>query len=156
MSYITSAELTTLVPEQVMYELSNDTPGYAVSEIDFDKVNAIVAEACETVDGYLRGRYRLPFASTPTLVSGIAKQIARYKLYERRPEGFDLPDTVRNGYTDALKDLVKIQNGVITLGVPEGELLAGQQIADDGEFHVHVRPSRNRQSTFSKDLLDQY
>lgn len=153
MSYITALDQKTLVPESVMCQLTDDD---ASGITDQPMIDTIIAEACETVDGYLRGRYTLPFAQTPTLVSGIAKQIARYKLYERRPEGFDLPQTVRDGYTDALKMLVQIQDGKITLGVPAGEMLAGQQVAEDGEFRVHVRPSRNRQSTFSKDLLDQY
>lgn len=153
MSYVSADELKTLVPEHVMTQLSDDN---ADGNSDALMINVIIQEACETVDGYLRGRYTLPFANTPTLVSGIAKQIARYKLYERRPEGFDLPQAVRNGYTDALKMLVQIQSGNITLGVPAGEMAAGQQVSEDGEFRVHVRPSRNRQSTFSKDLLDQY
>lgn len=153
MSYVSADELKTLVPAHVMTQLSDDN---ADGNSDALMINVIIQEACETVDGYLRGRYSLPFADTPTLVSGIAKQIARYKLYERRPEGFDLPQAVRDGYTDALKMLVQIQNGNITLGVPAGGLAAGQQVADDGEFHVHVRPSRDRQSTFSKSLLDQY
>ncbi len=153
MSYISALDQKTLVPDRVMLELTDDD---ADGIADQDIIATVIIEACETVDGYLRGRYQLPFRKTPTIISSIAKQIARYKLYERRPEGFELPKTVRDGYTDALKMLVQIQDGKVTLGVPEGELLAGQQISDDGEFRVHVRPSRDRQSTFSKDLLDQY
>lgn len=153
MSYISAIDQKTLVPERIMIELTDDdTDGIA----DLGVIDAVIMEACEVVDGYLRGRYSLPFSNTPTIISSIAKQIARYKLYERRPEGFELPKPVRDGYTDALKMLVQIQDGKVTLGVPAGEILAGQQLVDDGEFHVHVRPSRNRQSTFSKDLLDQY
>ncbi len=153
MSYISAIDQKTLVPDRVMTELTDDS---ADGIADVVVIETVIMEACETVDGYLRGRYQLPFRITPTIISSIAKQIARYKLYERRPEGFELPETVRNGYTDALKDLVKIQNGTITLGVPEGNLMAGKQVLDDGEFRVHVRPSRNKQATFSKDLLDQY
>ncbi len=153
MSYISAIDQKTLVPDRVMTELTDDD---ADGIADVGVVETVIMEACETVDGYLRGRYSLPFAKTPTIISSIAKQIARYKLYERRPEGFELPKTVRDGYTDALKMLVQIQDGKVTLGVPAGEILAGQQVVEDGEFKVHVRPSRNRQSTFSKDLLDQY
>lgn len=153
MSYITSGDLTTLVPADVMLQLSDDD---ADGIADQDIIDAVILEACEMVDGYLRGRYQLPFSKTPTIISSIVKQIARYKLYERRPEGFELPETVHTSYKDAKKDLLQIQNGTQTLGVPVGEILAGQQIVDDGEFHVHVRPSRNKQATFSKDLLDLY
>ena len=156
MAYITIDDLKTLVPMQMMLELSDDDPSFGSGAIDSDKVNATIREACEEVDGYLRGRYRLPFAKTPTLVTQAAKQIARYMLYERRPEGFELPPAVIEGRKIAVRNLEKIRDGLVTLGVPEGELLAGRQIADDGEFAVRVRPSRHNQSTFSKDLLDQY
>lgn len=153
MSYISIDDLRTLVPAHVMMELSDDD---ADGIADSAMIDGIINEACELVDGYLRGRYSLPFASTPTLITQSAKQIARYMLYERRPEGFELPPAVTDGRKIAIKNLEQIRDGKITLGVPAGELLAGQQIVDDGEFHVHVRPSRNRQSTFSKALLDQY
>ncbi len=100
MAYIDIDELKSLVPESVMCELSDDVAG---GEINFDLVQTVINEACEEVDGYLRNRYTLPFANTPTLVKQCAKQIARYALYERRPEGFDLPSAVIEGRKVAVK-----------------------------------------------------
>ncbi|OOR88314.1 phage protein Gp36 family protein [Moraxella bovis] len=94
MAYISIDELKALVSDGVMRELSDDVAG---GEINFDLVQTVIVEACEEVDGYLRNRYTLPFANTPTLVKQCAKQIARYALYERRPEGFELPPAVVDG-----------------------------------------------------------
>lgn len=156
MAYFTLDELKTLVPNYVMLELSNDNPSLEQGEIDVVLVNDIIGEACETVDGYLRNRYTLPFVGTPTLVKQHAKQIARYKLYERRPEGFDIPKAVEKGYDNAINDLEKIRDGKASLGVPEDMPNHGQNVADEPEFQVRVRQSRNNQSLFNNDLLDSY
>ncbi|WP_019672306.1 gp436 family protein [Psychrobacter lutiphocae] len=152
MSYITSDDQKTLVPAHVIRELTDDdAEGIANLAI----VDEVIKEACEEVDGYLRGRYSLPFAKTPTLVKSAAKQIARYMLYERRPEGFELPPAVVDGRKIAIKNLEKIRDGLISLGVSEGEL-QGRILDDDGEFHVSVRPSQDRMSNFGRDVLDRY
>lgn len=156
MAYVTLDELKTLVPNHVMLELSNDNPSIAQGEIDIALVNTIIGEACEEVDGYLRNRYTLPFANTPTLVKQSAKQLARYMLYERRPEGFDLPPAVVEGRKVAVKNLENMRDGKVSLGIPENMPNQGQILADEPEFQVRVRASRNNQSLFNNDLLDSY
>lgn len=152
MAYIDIDELKSLVPESVMCELSDDVAG---GEINFDLVQTVINEACEEVDGYLRNRYTLPFANTPTLVKQCAKQIARYALYERRPEGFDLPSAVIEGRKVAVKNLEYIRDGKISLGMPDNLPNPKSMVADDAEFAVRVRPSRQNQSMLG-DLLDCY
>lgn len=156
MVYFTLDELKTLVPNYVMLELSNDNPSIEQGEIDVALVTAIIGEACEEVDGYLRNRYTLPFATTPTLVKQSAKQIARYMLYERRPEGFDLPPAVVEGRKVAVKNLENIRDGKVSIGIPANMPNQGQIVADVPEFQVRVRPSRNNQSVFNNNLLDSY
>lgn len=153
MAYISIDELKALVPDGVMRELSDDIAG---GEINFDLVQTIINEACEEVDGYLRNRYTLPFANTPTLVKQCAKQIARYTLYDRRPEGFELPRAVRDGYTDTIKKLESIRDGKLSLGVPDTLNNAKDILNDDGEFHIRVRPSRQNGSVFNNALLDNF
>lgn len=152
-TYITLDELKTLVPQHVMMELSDDS---ITGDVQSELVQTIITEACEEVDGYLRGRYSLPFANTPTLVKKYAKQIARYELYARRPEGFELPPAVESGYNKAIKKLEQIRDGRISLGVPEGITGAGNIISDDGEFHVSVRSrsgrSNNTTTNFSEAI----
>ena len=75
--------------------------------------------ATEIVDGYLRSRYVLPLSQVPTLVRNICLQLARFWLYSRRPEGKGFPDNVKETHTQALKDLERIQNGKLHLGLTE-------------------------------------
>lgn len=158
MTYISIDELKSLVPDSVMRELSDDIMG---GEINFDLVQTVIVEACEEVDGYLRNRYTLPFANTPTLVKQCAKQIARYALYERRPEGFELPPAVVDGRKVAIKNLENIRDGKLSIGVPDTlnnikSKNAKAILGDDGEFHIRVRPSRQNGSVFDNALLDSF
>lgn len=153
MAYISIDELKALVPDSVMRELSDDITG---GEINADLVQTVIVEACEEVDGYLRNRYTLPFKDTPTLVTKCVKQIARYALYDRRPEGFELPRAVRDGYTDTIKKLESIRDGKLSLGVPDTLNNAKAILNDDGEFHIRVRPNRQNGSVFDNALLDNF
>ncbi len=149
MSYIDIDDLTSLVPEEIILQLTDDN---CTGDITTSTVDEVITEACEVVDGYLRGRYSLPFEKTPTLVKQQAKQIARYMLYERRPEGYDLPEAVVRGQKDAYKMLGLIRDGQVSIGVAQ----TGAIQNDDGEFHVRIRKSRNAQSSFSRDVLDKW
>lgn len=158
MTYISIDELKYLVPDSVMRELSDDITG---GEINFDLVQTVISEACEEVDGYLRNRYALPFDNTPTLIKQCAKQIARYALYERRPEGFELPPAVVDGRKVAIKNLENIRDGKLSIGVPDTlnnikSKNAKAILGDDGEFHIRVRPSRQNGSVFNNALLDNF
>lgn len=161
MSYLNIADLNTLIPRDTLIELSVDDSQKLDDAFDNKTVNEVIVQnvindACELVDGYLRGRYSLPFSQTPTLVRQCAMQIARHMMYSRRPEGYELPKTVRDGYTDSIKLLENIRDGKVSIGVPANEVNAGKIINDDGEFHVRVRPARDNRATFNHDLLDRY
>lgn len=153
MAYISLDDLKVLVPEHILRELSDDETGSSINE---SLVQTIINEACEEVDGYLRNRYTLPFANTPTLVKQCAKQIARYALYERRPEGFELPPAVVDGRKVAIKNLENIRDGKVSLGVPDTLKSAKAILNDDGEFHIRVRPSTQNGSVFDNALLDNF
>lgn len=153
MVYISIDELKSLVPDSVMRELSDDIAG---GKVNTDLVQIIINEACEEVDSYLRNRYTLPFENTPTLIKQCAKQIARYALYERRPEGFELPPAVIDGRKVAIKNLENIRDGKLSIGVLDALKNAKAILGDDGEFHIRVRPSRQNGSVFNNALLDNF
>lgn len=153
MVYISIDELKFLVPDSVMRELSDDIAG---GKVNTDLVQIIINEACEEVDSYLRNRYTLPFENTPTLIKQCAKQIARYALYERRPEGFELPPAVIDGRKVAIKNLENIRDGKLSIGVLDALKNAKAILGDDGEFHIRVRPSRQNGSVFNNALLDNF
>lgn len=112
--YLTPEEMLSFLPERAVVQLTNDDPHG--KEPDMGKVEEALRAAGELVDGYLRGRYELPLATVPTLLRDVVRSIARFKLYERRPES-DMPETVMETYKAAVKTLEQIRNGRITLGV---------------------------------------
>ena len=101
--YIRAADLTDVMDEMTLRQLSNDNSRATEAN------EAVIAKACEyateTVDGYLRARYVLPLEEVPTLVRNICLQLARYWLYSRRPDGKGFPPNVKDTHTQALKDL---------------------------------------------------
>lgn len=112
--YLTPEELLAFMSMKSVAQLTNDDPH--AKEPDMGRVEEALRAAGELVDGYLRGRYELPLATVPTLLRDVARTIARFKLYERRPES-DMPETVMETYKAAVKTLEQIRSGRITLGV---------------------------------------
>ncbi len=117
MQYITTQDLTEVLSERSLIDLSNDTS--RATEVDNGVLDKACQYATETVDGYLRSRYTLPLTSVPTIVRNICLQLARYWLYSRRPDGKGFPDNVKETHSQALKDLERIQNGKLHLGIKE-------------------------------------
>lgn len=148
--YITIADLQTLIPEAVLTQLSNDNP-QAVA-VNTAIVEMVIKDACELIDGYLYGRYSLPLSNQPSLIAQIAKELARYQLYARRPEGFELPPAVEAGYKNSIKLLEKIRDGLVSIGIVD----TGKLMADDGEFRARVRRGRGQLDEFSRDTLSKY
>lgn len=112
--YLTPEELLAFLPQKSVAQLTNDDP--QAKEVDMDKVKETLRAAEELTDGYLRGRYELPLSTVPTLLRDVVRTIARFKLYERRPES-NMPETVMETYKAAVKTLEQIRSGRITLGV---------------------------------------
>ncbi|WMR96812.1 DUF1320 domain-containing protein [Mergibacter septicus] len=103
--------------ERSLIDLSNDSS--RPTEMNTNVLEKACLHACEIVDGYLRSRYLLPLEQVPTLVRNICLQLARYWLYSRRPDGKAFPEQVKDSYTQALKDLERIQSGKLHLGLTE-------------------------------------
>lgn len=112
--YLSPEELLAFMPGKSVAQLTNDDP--KAEKADMAKVQEAVRAAEELTDGYLRGRYALPLSTVPTLLRDVVRTIARFKLYERRPES-KMPDTVLETYKAAVKTLEQIRSGRITLGV---------------------------------------
>lgn len=112
--YLSPEELLAFMPGKSVAQLTNDDP--KAEKADMAKVQEAVRAAEELADGYLRGRYALPLSTVPTLLRDVVRTIARFKLYERRPES-KMPDTMLETYKAAVKTLEQIRSGRITLGV---------------------------------------
>lgn len=77
---------------------------------------AVVAKACDDaaalIDGYLAGRYALPLAEVPPLVSALAEDIAIWRLHPYEPG-----DKLKADYDAAMRSLRDIGSGAIRLSV---------------------------------------
>lgn len=144
MRYCTRADIGKAIPELTLLQLSNDDPAAALP--DEGVIEDGVRQSEELVDGYLRGRYTLPLDPVPTIVRDAVVYLTRYWLYQRRPEGPDIPEAVKDGRKNTLKLLESIRDGVVTLGMP-----SGQATPEPGEVRV-----RGRRQQFGDELWEHY
>jgi phage gp36-like protein len=111
MSYTTQQQLVDRYGAAMLTDLTErgDPP---LAEIDADVVARAIADTDALIDGYLAGRYQLPLASVPPLLSDLGQAIAVYKLHRNTAS-----DKVQRDYDGALKSLRDIAAGVIRLNV---------------------------------------
>lgn len=136
MRYCTHADIARAIPAVTLLQLSNDDP--AAELPDESVIEDCIRSACELVDGYLRGRYNLPFDPVPTVLRDASVSLVRHALYGRRPET-DLPDAVKDDRKNTIKLLESIRDGVVTLGLP-----SGKAAPEPGEIRVRARRSQFR------------
>jgi len=105
-------------------------------------LNSALADADAEIDGYLVGAYQLPLSSVPKNLTMLACDIARYKLYDDRAT-----EHVRQRYDDAVKYLVRVGKGELSLGLD-----ATDQPAPSSNAPMVDGPER----TFSRDKLSDY
>jgi len=118
MRYLTRAAIDAVIPANTLLELTRDDP--AGDTPDETVIAGLVHAAEELIDGYLHGRYDLPFASVPSVVPGITLNLVRYALYLRRPEG-GIPEVVKEAYTHSIQLLESIRDGRVTIGDQTGK-----------------------------------
>ncbi len=114
--YCTKGDILDMLEEDKLEQLTDDEYAGAVNDARVDKA---IADACGVVDGYLGGRYRLPLAIVPPIISKCAADIAIYNLFSRR---MGPPEDRRDRYKDAVALLTRVASGSISLGVedPDG------------------------------------
>ena len=109
MTYAVLADLTTRFGVQAITELSD--PGNT-GQLQQAVVDQALSDADDEINGYVGSTYQLPLATVPTLLVGIAADIALCKLYS------DLPTaTAQSRYDAAVRKLRDIAKGVIKLDV---------------------------------------
>ncbi|SAI74572.1 Mu-like prophage protein gp36 [Bordetella ansorpii] len=77
-----------------------------------EKIGRALDDARNTIDGYLTGRYKLPLAPVPQVLTRIACELARFYLYDDQ-----LTDPVKMRYEANIKFLRDVAAGVLQLGV---------------------------------------
>jgi phage gp36-like protein len=111
MSYCTPTQLEERYGADLLVQLT-DRAEPATGQIDATVIDRALADTDAEIDGFLAGRYQLPLATTPQMVTNLALAIAFYKLHRRETD-----DKTRRDYDDALKRLKDIQQGVFKLNV---------------------------------------
>lgn len=136
MLYASIDNLIALCGLEELVQLSDraDPPAGALDEAVVTKA---LEDATAEIDGYVGAQYKLPLASTPKILNGLACDIARYRLYTAQ-----VTDSVRRRYEDAVKTLTNIAKGVIALPVEASG--AGGPAEPAGRDDVMVIESEDR------------
>src|SRR5690606_19672022 len=108
-SYCTLGQLTDRYGTAMLVELT-DRAEEATGEIDTDAVDRAIADTDAMIDGYLAGRYALPLAEVPQMLTDLAQPIALYKLHRNVAS-----EKVQRDYDGALRMLREIAKGELRL-----------------------------------------
>lgn len=111
MPYITLDQLTDRYGERLLIQIT-DRAAPPAGTVDTAVVNRALADTDAVIDGYLAGRYALPLAEVPPLLTDLGQAIAIYKLHMFEPD-----PKIAQDYKDALASLDRIAKGVIRLPV---------------------------------------
>lgn len=118
MDYCTQADLEARYGAALLVEIS-DRADAASSTIDVALITRAIADAAALIDGYLAGRYALPLATIPALVTDLAQRIAIYYAHSNVAS-----EKIAKDYEAALRQLKDIASGLIKLdsggSEPEG------------------------------------
>ncbi len=112
--YCTRDDIAELIPERTLTQLSNDDPKATLP--NWEIVDRSIRFATNSINGFLRGRYTLPLPAVDELVKEWTTFIARWWLYNRRPDGKELPHAVVVSYDNAIASLKLVQSGKLNLG----------------------------------------
>ena len=107
MTYASQTDLTDRFGATELAQRTNRTDG---STIDTVVLGRALADADAEIDGYLATRYSLPLVSAPPVLTRLAADIARYRLYD---DG--VPATVLQRYQDAVGLLKRLASGEVQL-----------------------------------------
>jgi phage gp36-like protein len=110
MGYATQADLEVRFGVEEILQLT-DRAGVKI--VDAAVVTSALDDADNDIDGYVAVVYSLPLETTPPLLTRIACDIARFRLYKDHAG-----DQVRDAYTDAVDTLTRIAAGKVKLPVP--------------------------------------
>ncbi len=123
LAQVATAEHQRMVPFELMEATLRETDRSSwtadqvvVADDALRRIEDAVSQAESTIDGYLARRgYPLPLSPVPDLVTGWARDIARYLLHKDRG-GKEDSDPIVRAYRDALKFLEMIASGKFSLG----------------------------------------
>lgn len=99
-------------------------------EVGSENLANALERASAIIDGYLVGRYTLPWADSPRILTGYCCDIARYQLAS---DYNILTEEIKLRYDDAIKFLTAVASGKINLGPAKP---GGAAIQSSAQFRV--------------------
>ncbi|MBB1293015.1 gp436 family protein [Pseudoalteromonas sp. SR41-4] len=111
MAYATITAMQQRFGERDIIYLSEREDG-PVDVINTAVIEQAINDASDVINGYLAGRYELPLVTVPNLLEQFCCDIARYKLGTN-----DVPEHVETRYKDAIKFLMSVAKGELSIGV---------------------------------------
>jgi phage gp36-like protein len=112
MSYATAGDMRASFPERDLVQLTNEDP--TSEEVNEEFLRRFLDDASAVIDSYIATRVTLPIEEPPVLLKHTCIDIAMYRMQSLRPL-HDIEDA-RKRYEDALKTLVLINQGKLSLG----------------------------------------
>ena len=111
MAYATITAMQQRFGERDLIYLSerDDAPADVINTAVIEQA---INDASDVINGYLAGRYELPLVTVPNLLEQFCCDIARYKLGTN-----DVPEHVETRYKDAIKFLMSVAKGELSIGV---------------------------------------
>ena len=108
MAYNTKQNMIDRYGESELIALT-DRAGAGV--VDDAVLSQAINDAAAEIDGYLGGRYRMPLATTPPILTVYACDMTRYRLYDDAAT-----EQVEKRYQDAIKFLRLAAEGKVQIG----------------------------------------
>lgn len=139
MSYATKQDLIDRYGEAEITQISG---GGGVGVPDNDVIDRALADADTEIDAYLVGRYTLPLVPQPKMLTLVACDIARYRLFGARAT-----EEVEKRYKNQVEFLRQVAAGKVAFGLNA----AGQPTPTSGG-PSSCAPER----VFTRDSLEDY
>ena len=121
MSYAVKQDMVDRFRATELIQLTDvDSVANAIDDTVLDRA---LDDADAEIDGYLAGRYTLPLATVPRVLTNIACDIARYRLHDDRAT-----EQVTTRYRDAIR-LLLLPCAALTFRVGPRRLIGGEALA---------------------------
>ena len=115
MAYATQADMVSRFGTDQLVEIT-DRADPPTGAIDATALGGALDDAESEIDSYIMGRYTLPLANPPQVLTRLACDMARYYLAADRVTGI-----ITQRYSDAVKFLQAVAAGRASLGIDDGQ-----------------------------------
>jgi len=118
MAYSTQAQIESAITATKVLELVDDESTGAQTATSIARITEAIRTADGEIDGYIQARYDVPVdAPVGSMTNVISISLTNYNLHRRRFGSFGMPESISEEYAMRIKQLEKINQGKLDLGV---------------------------------------